>query len=583
MTELPTWFGPPGRPLFGWFSVPESGHASLGVVLCPPMTEEARATHRTFRTLGERLAAQGILALRLDYRGTGDSAGLLTDPDLVSQWHADLRHATDLLRQSGVRRVAAVGMRLGATIAASCVDDLELSDLVLWDPCVSGTSFLREGEALHAMRTDPTAVFGHAVPEGAVDTPGFRFGRSLVVDMAQLNVGRLAAAKRPPARTLVLTRDDRPAPAGLRRVLAGEGAIWATAHGQAELLDVLPSSAAVPERTVDDIVGWLSESPDVEPVRLDIRPQLDADVCATDGTVVTERVTRWTDIGLFGMLTQPRAAADTRSPLPWLLFLNVASEHHIGPGRQWVELARDWSALGYRCVRLDQSGIGDSPTRPGQRQNVTFAPSWLDDAPAVVDELAADGSPVIVVGLCSGAHSAMEAALVTRVEAILAVNVRMSLPQMAKGCELYDPRRKAARAPIGIIGRLAMRHRKLGGGVWRVYRQFAWWHAPLSAVAQVVATGTEFVTIANPVDAREFSEVVLWTAIGRRRLARNPRYRRIVDPAVDHSLLTEHGQRTVRQTFTRFLLDRYGSQSAPAVSAEPGESSAMAPIELAAR
>ncbi len=54
--------------------------------------------------------------------------------------------------------------------------------------------------------------------------------------------------------------------------------------------------------------------------------------------------------------------------MPWVVLVNVAAEHHIGPGRRWVEWARRWAALGYRVVRIDQSGVGDSPTPAGRRR-----------------------------------------------------------------------------------------------------------------------------------------------------------------------------------------------------------------------
>ena len=77
------WFGPESRPLYGWVARPAGGVARGGAILCPPMGEEGRAAHRTFRRLAEELADAGIVALRFDYDGTGDSAGLQDDPDRV--------------------------------------------------------------------------------------------------------------------------------------------------------------------------------------------------------------------------------------------------------------------------------------------------------------------------------------------------------------------------------------------------------------------------------------------------------------------------------------------------------------------
>ena len=113
------WFGPESRPLYGWVSRPAGGVARGGAILCPPMGEEGRAAHRTFRRLAEELAEAGIVALRFDYDGTGDSAGLQDDPDRVPAWQASIEAARQYLLDLGAPTVAAVGMRLGATLAAA--------------------------------------------------------------------------------------------------------------------------------------------------------------------------------------------------------------------------------------------------------------------------------------------------------------------------------------------------------------------------------------------------------------------------------------------------------------------------------
>ena len=136
------WFGPESRPLFGWVSRPAGGLAGGGAVLCPPMGEEGRAAHRTFRRLAEELAAAGIVALRFDYDGTGDSAGLQDDPDRVPAWLASIEAARQYLLDLGASTVAGVGMRLGATLAAARSAEDPFSSLVLWDPCLSGRTFL---------------------------------------------------------------------------------------------------------------------------------------------------------------------------------------------------------------------------------------------------------------------------------------------------------------------------------------------------------------------------------------------------------------------------------------------------------
>src|SRR3954467_9045276 len=100
------WFGPGSRPLFGGVPRRAGGLARGGAVLCPPMGEEGRAAHRTFRRLAEELADAGIVALRFDYDGTGDSAGLQDAPDRVRGWVASIEAPRQYLLDLGAPTVA---------------------------------------------------------------------------------------------------------------------------------------------------------------------------------------------------------------------------------------------------------------------------------------------------------------------------------------------------------------------------------------------------------------------------------------------------------------------------------------------
>ena len=73
------WFGPDERPLAGWWSLPASP-TRHGVVIAGPIGYEWWSTHRTLRTLAERLADRGHTVLRFDYDGLGDSTGERWDP-----------------------------------------------------------------------------------------------------------------------------------------------------------------------------------------------------------------------------------------------------------------------------------------------------------------------------------------------------------------------------------------------------------------------------------------------------------------------------------------------------------------------
>ena len=59
------------------------------------------------------------------------------------------------------------------------------------------------------------------------------------------------------------------------------------------------------------------------------------------------------------------------------------------------------------------------------------------------------------------------------VDAVFAINPRLTLYPAAKGTPVYTDRRRAAMLPNKPIARLALRRRILAGGLWRIYREFA--------------------------------------------------------------------------------------------------------------
>ena len=548
------WFGPEQRPLFGWLSRPADGLARGGVVLCSPMGEEGRAAHRTFRRLADELAGAGFVALRFDYDGCGDSAGLLEDPARVAFWLSSVEAARQYLGHLGVPTMTAVGMRLGATLAGvQAARGEAFRSLVCWDPCLSGRTFLREGEALY--RLGETGL--PRAQDGLRHTPGFQYDAATARSLQTVNLGRLPADRQVADRVLVLTREDRPGKNGVTRGLqrATPSLETEAVPGQSDLLDVPPEQSVVPEQALRRIVEWVARGVPEPPVPVKAPEPEHAVVVGSgpdDTAPVRERVVRLGPSGVVGMATEPVDLDLRREPVPWVVLVNVAAEHHIGPGRRWVEWARGWSAAGYRVVRIDQSGVGDSPTAPGRADDLAFAPEWIDDMRHVVTALRSDGARVGIVGLCSGSYSALEVALWEPVDAVFAINPRLTIYQAAKGTPVHTSRRRAAMIPYKPVAKLARRRRLLAGGLWRIYREFAVWHAPLLVLWRVRRRGTAVEVVACRDDAQHFTEVyalrpLLWW------MRRSARFRFTADDTVDHSLLSRQAQLVGYERATAFL------------------------------
>lgn len=558
------WFGPAERPLAGWLTIPSAGSARGAVLLSPAIGDESRATRRTFRALAEQLADRGLLALRVDVDGVGDSAGSFDDPAPATRWLASIRVAVDHLRDLGFPEIGAVGMRLGGTLLATVAAEPNspIVDLVLWDPAASGTSFLREGEALYAFGGRPAP----APHPGRIHTPGYHFDEGAVTSLRTLDLARLPVAPSA-ARLLLLTRADRPFPKRVLGALASDGLVRDVAVAQAELLDVPPTLSNVPEKSLGRVLAWFAQSPltrgperfvpaPVEkPAAIPVRPR---DRDAATATLVREYSTRFGPNDVYGMVTEPESGGEGR---PWLVMVNVALTDHTGPGRQWVDLARQWAAEGFRCVRFDLSGVGESAPHAGAEPGQLWAPGWLEDGPAVVDRLSADGSKVCLIGICSGAYTAFETAMTTHVDAVVGINAIVTLYEAAPGSASYTPKREVARIPFGPLGRLARRRRVLAGGLWRIYRQFAFWQAPMRPVRRLAAAGTTVYIASNAHDLLPFREVAAWWPL---RVFRPMRGRLILErhEDLDHPVLTLAGRERAESLLTAFVRERYAAELA---------------------
>ncbi len=459
-TETALWFGPTDRPLFGWVHRPADDTAVGAVVLCPPLAREWTNAHYAYRMLAQLLAAAGMLAVRFDYDGTGDSAGVDGDPARVAAWLASISAAIELARESGSASVSLVGMRMGALLAAVAAAKTEPIDgVVLWDPCPSPRAFLREQSALHRL-----ALEDHPVQEGVVELPGMVLDAETATDLGSLEV---PDSRHPRARVLLLTRPGRRPQVDLAGALGTEVA-EGPALGQERLLDVDLAEREIPVETMGHIVSWLTTQ-NRRPASTITVPRRESARIGVAGTSVTEQAVRIGPAGLFGIVTDPDEAKVSTT----VLMLNSGNNSHTGPSRLWVDLSRHWASMGIRCARFDQSGLGDSPTRPGQAPQVIRAPENFDDVEDARRVLATDPTDVALVGLCSGGYQALEAALSQPMRAVCAINpvLHFTPPELADGP--MDPRRRIC-WPVGsFVGAyrlLAVEpvRRQLSKLLWRV-------------------------------------------------------------------------------------------------------------------
>lgn len=441
---LPRWFGPADRPVLGWLSVPPTGAGDSGVLVLPPVGYPYWSAHRTLRVLAERLAAAGHLALRIDYDGTGDSAGDQWDPDRLAAWRESVRLGAQELRALGVRELRIVGARLGGTLALLEADALDAEEVVAWEPVERGRRYARE---IKLLSTPVPSEHADGDP-GVMVEAGSVFAAQTLADLGALDLE--GAMWPPPRRVTIIGGDDT-----LAEVLRARG-VEVHCHdatGGEAALETPAEYAGVAEEVVAAVCAALgSAGPATAPHPLP-RP---TGRLVWEGVELEEEVLVLGPRRLVGVFTHDPAAG---SSAPVTVFLNSGSEPHVGPGRAWVEYARGLAARGLPCLRVDFRGWGESPD-DGHAPGRPYDPHGEEDARAVVDALHDRGHDrAVLAGLCAGAWIALRTALHEPVAGVVALNPqfywRPGDPVEATMAETHERRepdraREARGARLGV-------------------------------------------------------------------------------------------------------------------------------------
>jgi hypothetical protein len=127
---------------------------------------------------------------------------------------------------------------------------------------------------------------------------------------------------------------------------------------------------------------------------------------------VTERVVSFGSRGrLSGIFTEPAAPVGPAAQAPALLLWNVGMNHHVGPYRFNVDLARRAATSGLMSLRFDLSGRGDSELRRDPLGEMERALDDLREASELVTKRSGQRG-LLPVGFCSGVDAAHRFALI---------------------------------------------------------------------------------------------------------------------------------------------------------------------------
>ena len=392
------------------------------VLLCPQFGWEDMLTYRTRREWAQDLARRGYTTLRIDFPGSGDSAGVPTDPGQLETWTRAVDGAVRWLRggsggapvagdggggPAGAAQVAVIGMGIAGLVSCrAALRGAPIDELILWSVPARGRTLVRELRTFSAMEVANLLEDGESAPEsdpvedGALVVNGYLMSAETVTGVECLDLGKVEfTPSRTLRRALLLGRDgmkvDKSLPGALER--AGVAVTVADGQGYGAMMPADPIAGRPPIEVSELVSAWLGEEesrPGASIATLGVgigeqervAPERDiADPVAapelTAGSVVDhlsidttpadedELVLHCSGVALrerpmFFDVPGGRVFGVLTEPLGIRseltgVFLNAGFQRRTGPNRMWVELARRWAARGVATLRLDTHGIGD--------------------------------------------------------------------------------------------------------------------------------------------------------------------------------------------------------------------------------
>lgn len=412
------FFGPQNKKLFGTFHFVDGATTTdSAILLCPSLGVEYMDPYRPLRYIADYHAMAGIPALRFDYHGTGDSSGLNNEPNRLEDWMNSIKLACQQLREmSGCKKIILFGFRFGGTLATLVSQELSIDGLILWAPLESGRRYIREIRALQMTAVNQPEDTGLLEAGGAVFVPetAEEIGK-IKLDMCIPKANHI----------LLIPRDDLPANDKLKQSWEQQGLSvnQKLYQGFAEMV-LEARFVRIPHTAIQKIVEWtckisehgtISETFNLSGLASTMSlPHFNdcTDDPSDDAGMIQESIVYYgPDRCRIGILSSPENPGKTNQPI--VILANSGSNHRVGPNRLYVLLARTLARNGYRCLRIDMDGLGDSAKPDPETENIVYMNHSSDEIHLAIKSFGKNyrDNKYILMGLCSGAYFAFRASI----------------------------------------------------------------------------------------------------------------------------------------------------------------------------
>ena len=207
--ETPLFFTSGDRPIYGVHHAPRVSRRDAPVLIhCHSLGVEQLTVYRTEVLLARAAATLGFPVFRWHARGHGDSAGDFADVTLDRMTEDALAAATEARARSGASRIAWLGVRFGALVAArAALAAPGSAALALWEPVHKGLDYFRAhlrgwlfSEVAAGRRPGATVdqLMESVLSGGQRDVHGYHLHRAIVESARDESLGaRLEGWSRP--------------------------------------------------------------------------------------------------------------------------------------------------------------------------------------------------------------------------------------------------------------------------------------------------------------------------------------------------------------------------------------------------
>lgn len=204
MEERPVFFTNEGQRLAGMLHIPDKTPAPV-VIFCHGFTGHRIEAHRLFVHAAREFCRRGFLALRFDFRGSGESEGLFQSMT-VSGEVSDLRAAITWVEKIGEAErnlIGVVGLSLGGVVAIlTAAQDNRIRAVATWS-APADLSEVARGVLGHVRLEDVKSI-------GYLDLPsGYRVGYGFVSEAYSMKHNVLSAVSKISPRPLLIVHGTR--------------------------------------------------------------------------------------------------------------------------------------------------------------------------------------------------------------------------------------------------------------------------------------------------------------------------------------------------------------------------------------